>query len=48
MEEVVMSMSDIGLTILGIAIAWFGIIWLDKNVFNKDRHNRFKRGDEND
>ena len=45
MEEVVMSMSDIGLTLLGIAIAWFGIIWLDKNVFNKDR---YKRSDKND
>ena len=44
-EEAVMSMSDIGLTLLGIAIAWFGIIWLDKNVFNKDR---YKRSNEDD
>jgi|3_EtaG_2_1085321.scaffolds.fasta_scaffold235064_2 hypothetical protein len=38
MEEVVMSISDIGLTILGIAIAWIGIVWLDRNVFNKNRY----------
>ena len=37
-----MSMSDICLTVLGIAIAWFGILWLDKNVFNK---NRYKDGE---
>ena len=38
MGEVVMSISDIGLTLLGIAIAWFGIWWLDRNVFNKNRY----------
>ena len=40
MEEVVTSMSDIGLTLLGIAIAWFIIMWLDRNVFNKGRYNK--------
>ena len=41
-----MSVSDIGLTILGIAIAWFGIMWLDKNVFNKGRYDRFNKKDK--
>ena len=45
MEQVVMSISDIGLTLLGIAIAWFGILWLDKNVFNRDRYKRSNKDD---
>ena len=41
-EEVAMSMSDIVLTILGLALAWMIILWLDRNVFNKDRYPRKK------
>ena len=40
-----MSMSDVGLTILGLAIGWMIILWLDRNVFNKDR---YKRRNDND
>ena len=37
-NDVVLSISDIGLTILGAVVAWVVIMWLDKNVFNKDRY----------
>ena len=40
MEEVVTSVSHIGLTLLGLAMGWIVIMWLDKNVFNKDRYKR--------
>ena len=35
---VVNEMSNIGLTLLGIGVAWFVILWLDRNVFNKNRY----------
>ena len=35
---VVNEMANIGLTLLGIGVAWFVILWLDRNVFNKNRY----------
>ena len=43
MEEIVSSMSDIGLTILIIVGGWLVVYWLDRNVFNKNRYPRKKR-----
>ena len=37
---VVNEMTNIGLTLLGIGVAWFVIMWLDRNVFNKGRYNK--------
>lgn len=39
---VVNEMVNIGLTLLGIGVSWFIIMWLDKNVFNKGRYKRRK------
>jgi len=39
MNEVV-SLWDIISTIAIIVLAWKGIVWLDRNVFNKNRYNR--------
>ena len=46
MEEAVTSISQIGLTILGIAVGWFIIVWLDRNIFNKSRYNYYKNKDK--
>ena len=35
---VVNEIANIGLTLLGLGVGWLGILWLDKNVFNKDRY----------
>ena len=43
MEEIVSSMSDIGLTILILVGGWLVVYWLDRNVFNKNRYPRKKR-----
>ena len=40
---VVNEMVNIGLTLLGIGVAWFVILWLDRNVFNKDRYKNRKK-----
>ena len=37
---VVNEITNIGLTLLGLFIGWFIIVWLDKNVFNKGRFNK--------
>ena len=37
---VVNEMTNIGLTLLGIGVCWFVILWLDRNVFNKGRYNK--------
>ena len=38
MEETITSAADICLTILGIGIGWGIVVWLDRNVFNKNRY----------
>ena len=43
MEEIVSSMSDIGLTILILVGGWLVVYWLDRNVFNKNRYPIKKR-----
>ena len=43
MEEIVSSMSDIGLTILILVGGWLVVYWLDRNLFNKNRYPRKKR-----
>ena len=39
---VVNEMVNIGLTILCLVLGWMGVIWLDKNVFNKNRYPKKK------
>jgi len=46
MEQAVTSVSQIGLTILGIAVGWLIIVWLDRNVFNKGRYYHRKKNEE--
>ena len=46
MELVVNEVANIGLTILCIVIGWMGIVWLDSNVFNKNR--QFRKNKNND
>ena len=36
----VLSLWDIVSTICVIVVAWCGVIWLDRNVFNKNRYRR--------
>ena len=43
---VVTELANIGLTILALVIGWITIMWLDKNVFNRDRYNRFNEKDK--
>ena len=43
---VVNELVNIGLTLLGLFVGWLGIMWLDKNVFNKGRYDRFKKKDK--
>tara|TARA_Y100000593_G_C4159222_1_gene261141 strand:- start:503 stop:640 length:138 start_codon:yes stop_codon:yes gene_type:complete len=38
MDVVVNEIANIGLTILGFVVFWVLINWLDRNVFNKNRH----------
>ena len=35
---VVSEIANIGLTLLGIAVTWIAILWLDRNVFNRGRY----------
>ena len=43
MDSIVVSeIANIGLTILGLFVGWLGIMWLDKNVFNKGRYKNKK------
>ena len=37
---VVNEIANIGLTLLGLGVGWAIILWLDINVFNKDRYNK--------
>ena len=40
MDIVVSEIANIGLTILILVLGWLGVMWLDKNVFNKGRYNK--------
>ena len=42
---VVNELVNIGLTLLVLFVGWLGVMWLDRNVFNK---GRYKRSNEND
>ena len=35
---VVNEIANIGLTILCLVLGWMGVVWLDRNVFNKGRY----------
>ena len=35
---VVNELANIGLTLLAMGVGWAIVLWLDKNVFNKNRH----------
>ena len=39
MDIVVSEMANIGLTLLGLGVGWGIVLWLDRNVFNKNRYN---------
>ena len=39
---VVNELANIGLTLLVLVGGWLGIMWLDRNVFNKGRYPRKK------
>ena len=38
MDIVVNEIANIGLTLLVLGVGWAIVLWLDKNVFNKDRY----------
>ena len=40
---VVSELANIGLTLLGLFVGWLIIMWLDRNVFNKDRYKNRKK-----
>ena len=42
MDIVVSEIANIGLTLLVLFVGWLGVMWLDRNVFNKDRYPRKK------
>ena len=35
---VVNELANIGITLLILVVGWLGVLWLDRNVFNKDRY----------
>ena len=39
---VVSEIANIGLTLLILVGGWLGVMWLDRNVFNKGRYPRKK------
>ena len=43
---VVTELANIGLTLLGLFVGWMIILWLDKNVFNKGRYDRYNKKDK--
>ena len=43
---VVNEIANIGLTLLMLGVGWAAVLWLDKNVFNKNRYNKFKKKDK--
>ncbi len=41
MDTIVVSeIANIGLTLLVLGVGWVIVMWLDKNVFNKNRYNK--------
>ena len=40
---VVNEIANIGLTLLGLGVGWAIVLWLDKNVFNKNRYKNRKK-----
>jgi hypothetical protein len=42
MDIVVNEIANIGLTILVLVVGWIAVLWLDKNVFNKNRYPKKK------
>ena len=40
---VVNEIANIGLTLLGLGVGWAIILWLDRNVFNKNRYKNRKK-----
>ena len=43
MDIVVSEIANIGLTLLVLFVGWLGVMWLDRNVFNKDRYKNRKK-----
>jgi len=39
---VVNEIANIGLTLLVLGVGWAAVMWLDRNVFNKNRYPRKK------
>ena len=39
---VVKEIANIGLTLLAMGVGWAIVLWLDKNVFNKNRYPKKK------
>ena len=45
MDIVVKEIANIGLTLLGLGVGWAIVLWLDTNVFNKNRYNKKDKND---
>ena len=42
---VVNEIANIGLTLLGLGVGWAIVLWLDKNIFNKNRYDKDNKND---
>jgi hypothetical protein len=40
---VVKEIANIGLTLLGLGVGWATVLWLDRNIFNKNRYKNKKK-----
>ena len=40
---IVNELANIGITLLVLVVGWLGVLWLDRNVFNKDRYKNRKK-----
>ena len=40
---VVNEIANIGLTLLGLGVGWAIVLWLDRNIFNKNRYKNKKK-----
>ena len=43
MDIVVNEIANIGLTLIMLLVGWFVVLWLDKNVFNKNRKDKYDK-----